>query len=99
LPCGVWSIIDVYALNKPLKINNLWEMVKLKIFKNCIWVLCDDLNMVEKAANKSSCCGRLISKKEIYCGRFLKLSLDVEKPLRFEGSVMYSWDNQHIGGH
>ncbi len=50
----------MYAFNNPLKINNLWEMVKIKILKNCIWVLYDDLNMVEKAANKSSCCERLI---------------------------------------
>jgi len=54
----------VYALNNPLERNNLWEMVKRKILRNCIWVLCDNLNIVEKVANKSSCCGRLISKKE-----------------------------------
>jgi hypothetical protein len=43
--------------------------------------------------------GGLFLKKKVYCGRFFELALDGEKPLRFEGSVMYSWDNQQIGGH
>lgn len=47
LPCGDFGIINVCAPNNPINRGNVWETIKEEVSRDCFWLLCDDLNMVE----------------------------------------------------
>jgi hypothetical protein len=59
-----FGIINVCAPNNPINRGNVWEAIKEEVSRDCFWLLCDDLNMVERKEKKSSFYGKLISDKE-----------------------------------
>jgi hypothetical protein len=74
---GLWNgdlgIINVYAPNGPINICNLWELMKEKIPRNCKWILCEDLNIVEHREDKSSLSENLILNKKCLLSEASKL--------------------------
>ncbi len=79
LPCGDLSIINIYVPNYPIGKENLWELLKGELPRDCEWILCVDLDMMECLDNKSSQCKKIISKKELFSWEVLKNTLDVQK--------------------
>jgi hypothetical protein len=57
----------------------LWELLKGELPRDCEWILCVDLDMMECLDNKSSQCKKIISKKELFSWEVLKNTLDVQK--------------------
>jgi hypothetical protein len=74
---GLWNgdlgIINVYAPNGPINKCNLWELMKEKIPRNCKWIFCKDLNMVEHSEDKSSLSENLILHKKCLLSEASKL--------------------------
>jgi hypothetical protein len=64
-----------------------------KIPRNCNWIICKDLNMVECHENKSSMCGKLTLEKEKLFLELLKLFIGIQEPTRIERGLKYSWNN------
>ncbi len=64
--------------------------MKEKIPRNCNWILCGDLNMVECHENKSSMCGKLTLEKDKLSLELLKNILEIQELIRIEGGLKYS---------
>jgi hypothetical protein len=47
LPCGDFSIVDIYAPNNLLNIFNSWELMKEEIPRDYNWLSYGDLNTME----------------------------------------------------
>ncbi|KAH8936616.1 hypothetical protein BDL97_17G094500, partial [Sphagnum fallax] len=97
LPYGDLGKINGYAPNNLTHGRNVWEAIKEKVSRDCFWLLCDDMDMVEGKENKSSFCGKLISDKKRFYWEALKSSLDLHEPSRIKKNLKFSWDNQKLG--
>lgn len=64
----------------------------------CRWIMAGEFNMVEARLDKTNPCGRLIAARERLMFNNLKTQLKVDDNPRSQGTLRYSWDNQHMDG-
>lgn len=79
LLCGDLGVIIAYIVNNPTNKTNLWELLKGEISRGGAWILCGDLNMVDKSSQYE----KIIIEKKVDILASLKscFRLDIQKPL------------------
>ncbi|KAG0620297.1 hypothetical protein M758_4G205500, partial [Ceratodon purpureus] len=92
------GFINVYAPNHPRDRSALWEALLRELPNGCRWLLMGDLNMVERRADKSSACGRMLPAFERHTFELLKTGLNLDEPPLAPDSLRYSWDNLRSNG-
>jgi exonuclease III len=65
----------------------------LDLPKDCEWIFCGDLNIVEKMEDKTSACGHMLSNKEKFAWQKLKDVLNIKEPIHSQHGLKFSWDN------
>ncbi len=84
---GPINILNIHTPNESAKGNKLWEYLKMKLPKDCRWIICGDFNMVEDFFQKL---------KEM-AQEALKIALNIEEPICSNGSFRFYWHNQMRG--
>lgn len=99
LPGGDLAIANIYAphSNSNARVH-LWQDLVRLLDPDCRWILCGDWNMVESYLDKSSTCGRVLSRVEKFEFDCLKAHCQVEYFFSYEGPINLSWHSKRKDG-
>jgi hypothetical protein len=91
---GDITIVNIYAPNMPYERTVLWQTLVNTLLLHRRWILCNDWNVVETQADKSSKDGCIISGVEQIEFEFLKSYFQVTDFFQRNKKKVYSWNNR-----